>query len=485
MIPRLFRPARLRRSGTRQRGIASAAVALALASLAAPIVAADSAPATGDWPQWRGPLATGVAPSGDPPVEWGEGKNVRWKVPIPGRGHSTPIVRGSRIFLTTAIPSGEAVAAASADRPGAHDNVAPDRAQEFVVLALDRGDGSVLWQRTVRRALPHEGVHQTGSWASGSAITDGERVFAFFGSHGLHALDLDGRPLWQADFGDMQTLHGHGEGSSPALHGETLIVNWDHEGDSFLIALDKRTGEQRWKVARDEVTSWSTPLVVEHAGRPQVVVSATRRIRGYDLASGDLVWEWGGLSHNVVASPVAGAGFVYAGSSYETRALVAIRLAAAKGDVTGTPAVAWTRDRDTPYVPSPLLYGDALCFVKHIQGFLTCVAAKSGETWFGPERLPGIDGVFASPVGAAGRIYVVGRNGATVVLRHGPRFEPIARNVLEESFAASPAVAGNELYLRGERHLYCIAEEPPRPVAAEPGRAVDSTEFSPPNSLRW
>jgi outer membrane protein assembly factor BamB len=217
--------------------------------------------------------------------------------------------------------------------------------------------------------------------------------------------------------------------------------------------------------------------VVEQGGRPQIIVSATHRIRGYDLTNGKLVWECGGLSQNVVASPVAGAGMVYAGSSYDTRALLAIRLDSAKGDITGTPAVVWARERDTPYVPSLLLDGDALCFVKHIQPFLTCVEAKTGKTLFGPERLPGIDGVYASPVGAAGRVYVVGRGGTTVVLRRGAPFETLAQNTLDDTFAASPAIAGDELYLRGERYLYCLAEGPSP-------RVVDSTEFSPPNSLR-
>lgn len=412
----------------------------------------------GEWPAWRGPLANGAAPRGDPPVSWSEGQNVRWKTALPGKGHSTPIVWGDRVYLTAAVPYGEILPGGDTDADGAHDNVPAAQRMHFVVLAIDRASGTIAWQRTVRSERPHDSTHETGSWASASPVTDGERVYAFFGSAGLYGLDLQGRVLWEKDFGDMHPLHGHGEGSSPALDGHTLVVNWDQEGESFVVALDSRTGEQLWKVARDEGTSWSTPLVVEHEGRKQVVISATKRIRSYDLRTGELLWACGGLSHNVVASPVAAGGLVYAGSSYETRALLAIRLAGARGDVTGSPAVAWTRDRDTPYVPSPVVDGTALCFVKHIQGFLTCVDAASGGTLVGPERLEGLDMVFASPVVAAGRIYVAGRNGSTVVLRRGERLEVLARNVLDDAFSASPAIAGDELYLRGERFLYCLAK---------------------------
>lgn len=412
------------------------------------------------WPQWRGPLGTGVAPGADPPVTWSKNENVRWKVQLPGKGHSSPVVWGDRIFVTTAVPVGEVVPPSHGHSDGEHDNMPAVQRQKLVVLAVHRLDGRILWEREVRTFLPHETTHTSGSWASHSPVTDGKRVFASFGSAGLYALDVNGELLWQKELGDMQILHGHGEGSSPALHGDTLVVNWDHQGGSFVIALDAATGDQRWKVARDEMTSWSTPLIVEVAGKAQVIIAATRRVRAYDLGSGALVWQCGGLSGNVVATPVAADGFVYVGSSYETRALLAIRLAGARGDITGTAAVVWTRDRDTPYVPSPLLYGDMLCFLKHYQGLLTCVNARTGRTLFGPERLPGIRDVYASPVGAGDRIYVVDRNGTTAVVRRAAKFELLAQNSLDDSFSASPAIVGRDLYLRGEQHLYRIAQTP-------------------------
>jgi outer membrane protein assembly factor BamB len=452
-----------------------AILALTLAALTPTFRADEPLDPLDQWPQWRGPLATGAAPRGNPPTEWAEDKNVRWKVALSGDGHSTPIVWGDRVFLTTAIAYGDAVPVDEHDAghhdedPGAHDNVPSLRRQQFVVLAVDRRDGAIVWQRTVRDERPHESTHQTGTWASNSALTDGERVYAFFGSRGLYALDFDGKVLWERDFGDMRTYHGHGEGSSPALHGDTLVVNWDHQGDSFIAALDKRTGAERWRTARDEITSWSTPLVVVYGGKTQVVVSATKRVRGYDLATGAELWQVAGLSRNVVASPVAADGLVIAGASYDWEALLAVRLDAARGDVTGTDAVAWTRDRDAPYVPSPVLDGGALCFMKHNQGFLTCLAAKTGEPLFGPRRLPGVYNVFASPVAAAGRIYVLDRTGTAVVVQRDAPYEVMARNRLDDVFSASPAIAGDELFLRGQRHLYCLAEEPGKPASATPG----------------
>ncbi len=411
------------------------------------------------WPQWRGPLGTGVAPRAQPPVHWSETKHIRWKTALPGKGHSTPIVWGDRIFLTTAIPFGEPVKPRFI-RPGAHDNLSLTQPHEFAVLAVHRKTGKVLWQQTPHKGVPHEAGHISASLASASPVTDGEHVFAFFGSYGLYCLDVSGKLLWKRHLGEMHTKHGHGEGSSPALHGDTLIVNWDHEDQSFLVALDKRTGKPLWRVARAEDTSWATPIVVEHGGTTQVIVPGTKRVRGYDLASGALLWECGGLSSNIVASPVAADGVVYAGSSYDTRAMLAIRLDGARGDITGTNQVVWSRRRGTPYVPSPLLYGDSLYNLQHYQGVVVRIVAKTGEDQGEPIRLTAIRDVYASPVGAAGRVYITSRDGVTQVLSHGG--EPpkmLAVNRLDDSFSASAALVGRELFLRGERYLYCIAEE--------------------------
>jgi len=411
------------------------------------------------WPQWRGPLATGVAPDADPPTQWSELKNVRWKTAMPGKGHSTPVVWGSKIFLTTALPFGEPFEAKPDTAPGAHDNSPVTRRHRFEVLAVDRTSGKIVWRKTVRQARPHEGGHTSGSLASASPVTDGKHVWAFFGSHGLYCLDLDGKPIWEADLGTLQSKHAHGEGSSPVLHGNTLAVNWDHEGDSFVVAFDKRTGRERWKVKREEVTSWSSPIVVEHEGRPQLIVSGTKRVRGYDLATGKVIWQCGGLSANVVASPVAAGGMVFVASSYEKQAMLAIRLDGAKGDITGTKQVVWRRIRRTPYVPSPLLYGKSLYFLRHYQGILSRVATDTGEERHGPFRLDGIRNIYASPVGAANRVYITDRDGITLVISHNDEPKVIAMNRLNDRFSASAAIVGKEMFLRGEKYLYCLAEK--------------------------
>ena len=438
-------------------------IALAtLLAVAFPAEAAEAGSATNrlnPWGHWRGPLATGVAPDADPPVTWSETNHLRWKAPLPGKGHSSPILLGDRVVLMTAEPVGDPQKPVFDSAPGVHDSVPVTHRHRYSVQALSRRDGRVLWNTPVREDWPHEGGHTTGSPVSNSPVTDGTRVYAFFGSRGLYSLDADGSLLWQRDLGRMQTLHAHGEGSSPVLHGDTLVVNWDHEGESFLHALDKASGKTLWKVAREEKTSWSTPLVVTVDGKPQVVVSATRRVRGYDLATGALLWECAGLTDNVVASPVFHRGILIAGNSYYSQAMLGIRLAGAKGDLTGSDHVVWRLNRLTPYVSSPLLYDDTLYHLRHNQNVLVRLDPATGQFRDELLRLDGIrDFIFASPVGAAGRIYVTGRDGTTVVLRKDQGNAVLAVNRLDDHFSASPALVDRELYLRGEKFLYCLAE---------------------------
>ncbi len=426
--------------------------------LATLILSAATGFADQDWPQWRGPLGTGVAPNAAPPLEWSDTKNIKWKTPLPGKGHSTPIISGNHIFVTTAVPVGKKGEPKYSNRPGAHDNVPVSQKHRFEVIAVNRKDGTIRWRKAVNEVLPHEGGHYTASLASASAATDGKHVYASFGSHGLYCLDFDGNVQWEHDLGDMHTKHGHGEGSSPVLHGDTLVINWDHEEQSFVVAFRAKTGKEIWRKQRDEVTSWATPIVVKQDGRPVVIVPGTKRIRAYDLKTGDVVWECGGMSANICASPVAGNGMVFVGSSYEKRALLAIKLAGAKGDITHTDHVVWKRTRGTPYVPSPLLYGNAIYFHAHYQNVLSRLNAKTGENDPGPFRLNGLGNAYASPVGAADRIYITDLRGNTLVLSHSDQPKMLAFNRLEDSFSASAAIAGNELFLRGRKHLYCIAE---------------------------
>ena len=433
--------------------ILTLAVAAGLAFLRPTLVAQKA----GDefWPQWRGPQMSGVSASATPPASWSESKNVRWKIEIPGRGSASPVVWGDRVYLLTAIPVAGGVADPHAPRGGL-----PERGlHRFVVMAINRKDGKVVWQQTAREAEPHEASHNdNGTWASSSAITDGEHVIAPFESQGLYAYDMNGKLVWQKDLGDKYMRNTFGEGSTPALYKDRLFYVWDHQKESFIVALDKRTGEELWRVKRDEIDSWATPLVVERNGITQVIVPGMNRVRSYDAANGQIVWETAGLTMNPIPSPVYGDGMVFLTSGFRGNSLKAVKLDGAKGDITNTPAVAWTLDRDTPYVPSPLLYDGILYFLKTNNGLLTAVDAKTGKPHYQAQRIEGVPNVFASPVAAAGKIFVVGREGATAVIKPGPTLEVIATNTLDDHFDASPALVGGEMYLRGVKSLYCVAE---------------------------
>ena len=299
-------------------------IVLAIASIIGSYaVQATAAPGDENWPAMRGPLANGVRTQAVPPLSWSETRNIKWKVKIPGAGTASPVVWGDRVFVQTAIPL-KAPAAPSAR--GGLTLPPPTDPLQFVIQCLDRQTGKLLWQQVACEQAPHEGTHPDGTYASASSVTDGQHVWAFFGSRGLYCYDMDGKLQWSHDFGRMKILMGFGEGCSPALHGDVLLVNWDHEGDSFLYALDKLTGNILWKQPRDEKTSWATPLVVEHQGQTQVITAATNKVRSYDLSTGKLIWECTGLTRNVIPSPVAGDGMVYCMSGDSGFSLLAIRL---------------------------------------------------------------------------------------------------------------------------------------------------------------
>jgi outer membrane protein assembly factor BamB len=434
------------------RKLAVAAIAISIPVFGG-LLSARRADADRYWPQWRGPDGTGASKLAKPPTEWSEAKNIRWKKGIPGRGFGTPVIWGDLIFVLTAVPqeaAGDSAHAARGQTPGPH----------YLVMALSRKDGRVVWERVAREDTPHEGAHQEwGTWASPSAVTDGEHVIASFESRGIYAFDLTGKPIWQKDLGDKTMRNQFGEGSSPALHGDTLVVVWDHQGESFIVALDKRTGEERWRVKRDEIDSWATPLVVVSGGRPQVVTSGMKQVRSYDLETGKLLWHGGGLTMNPIPSPVAADGIVILTSGFRGNSLKAVRVTDARDDITNTPAIVWTLDRDTPYVPSPLLYDGILYLLKSNSGILSAFDAATGKPHYQLARLEGAPNVFASPAGAAGRVYIPGQDGTTVVLKHGPAFEVLAQNKLDDGFNASPALVDGEIYLRGSKSLYCIAEK--------------------------
>lgn len=482
----------------------SALLALALASSAA-WAAAQSDEARRQWPQWRGPLANGVAPEADPPLEWSETRNVKWKVKVPGFGTSTPIIWGDKVFILTAVklarpaesPSPESssletdqwfarrereraagygsegpVQLAQAPPPegrprggfrpgggggGFGRSERPSEVHQFNVLCYDRKTGRPLWQKTAREEVPHEGHHRDHGYASASPVTDGQLVLAYFGSRGLHGYDLDGNLKWSKDFGNMQTRNGFGEGASPVLHGNTVVVNWDDETDNdFIVALDKRTGKELWRTPRSDDTSWSTPLVVEHNNKFEVVVNSTRKVRSYDLETGKELWSCAGQTANAIPSPVADRDTVYVTSGFRGSALFAFALGHT-GDLAGTSAVRWSYNRNTPYVPSPLLVNGQLYLVKGNEQIFSSFDAKTGKPHFEEERLAGLNGIYASPVSAKDRVYVLGRNGACAVLKQGPKLEVLATNSLDDRTDASIALVGKELFIRGHENLYCIA----------------------------
>ncbi len=432
-------------------------------SLAASV--ATQAPARASmWPQWRGPLATGEA-TGDPPVEWSETTNVRWKTAIPGSGASTPIIWGETIYLQTATPVGAEKTPRQTDfafpeQMDVYKGLAYYRATrdyEFALVAIDRATGRIGWRKVLRVEQPAEGRHPTNTFASASPSTDGERIIAFFGSRGLYCLDMTGAVLWERDFGDMSTRNGWGEGSSPTLFRDRVIVTWDHEADSFIAALDAATGRELWRRSRNEPTTWATPLVVPVGDRVQVITDGQQHVRSYDLETGEPIWHGPGLTFNSIPSPVHADGIAYLTSGFQGSVLLAVDLARARGDIEQSGALLWRRDRDTPYVSSPLLYRGSLYVFKSLQGIMTALDPKTGEVMYGPVRIPEIPDLYASPVGVAGRVYVAGRDGRTVVFRHGARFKVLAVNELDDGFDASPAVVGDELYLRGRTSLYRIS----------------------------
>ena len=412
------------------------------------------------WPQWRGPFFNGMA-RGDAPTVWSDTKNIKWKAQIPGRGFSTPVIWGERVFLTTAIPSKAAEEPAPAEGRRSGGGGGPLVEHRFEVLCLDRKTGKLLWQRTAKVATPHEGYHRAyGSFASNSPITDGRYVYAFFGSRGLYCYDFNGKLIWGKDFGvQMKMRLAFGEGAAPLLLRDQLFLVFDHEAESsFIVAVDKRNGKELWRSQRDERSSWSTPLAIEHNGRTEVIVSATNKVRSYDARSGKVLWEAAGLGANVIPVPVYHDGMVYVMSGYRDPKLMAIKLGK-EGDITGSDAIAWSHTRGLAYTTSPVLYDNKL-YVVTDNGMVSAFNATTGEPFYSQTRLPKTYNLKASPVGANGKLYLATEDGDVVVLKMGEKFEVLGVNTLEDQvFIATPVIAGGEIYLRGQNTLFCISEK--------------------------
>ena len=414
----------------------------------------------GDWPQWRGPNWDGIA-RGDAPLHWSDTEHIKWKAEVPGRGHSSPVVWGDRIFLTAAVPTVSTAPGAAANSNGRglpFGSRGPQPEQKLVVMCFDRKTGKLLWVRAAKVATPHEGYHpQYGSFASNSPVTDGKHVIAFFGSRGVYCYDLDGNKVWEKDFGvPLKMYNTFGEGSWPALEGNTLLLLFDHEGDSFLVALDKSSGKELWRTARtDGNTNWSGPVVISYQGKKQVIVSASKKIHAYDFETGKPIWECAGLGQNTIPAPVADGSMVIVMSGFCNPNLLAIKLGR-EGDLTGTDAIVWQNQRGNSYTPSPVL-ADGKLYMLTDSGMLSCFDAKTGTPYYQQQRLPKPYNFKSSPVAAGGKLYLASEEGDVIVVKMGEKFEVLATNTLEgQFFVATPAVIDGEIYLRGQNTLFCV-----------------------------
>jgi outer membrane protein assembly factor BamB len=417
-----------------------------------------------NWPQFRGPHSAGVASSADLPTVWGSSQGVRWKATLPGVAWSSPVIWGDRIFVTSAqsdIPQ-------EAPKKGLYfggDRLQPrDTNYRWELACINIDSGQLMWQRLARQGKPTSAIHIKNSYASETPVTDGERVYAYFGAAGLYAFDLEGKLIWEKDLGSYKTRFGWGTASSPVLDGDRLFVLNDNEEQSFVMALDKKTGKELWRVARDEKSSWSTPFIWRNRLRTEIITCATKRVRSYDPESGKLLWELGGMSVICSPTPVATEDMLFVSSGYimdQKRPLFAIKPGAA-GDIslgdneTSNASIAWCQKLGGPYIPSPVLL-DGRIYVLYDRGFFACFDAKSGVPVYDKQRIdPGATAFTASPWAYGNKIFCLSEDGDTFVIEAGPEYKLVGKNSLDELFMASPAISRDRLFLRGVDHLYCI-----------------------------
>jgi outer membrane protein assembly factor BamB len=399
------------------------------------------------WRQWRGPNNNGVAES-DAPLNFSDTENVKWRISIPGKGNSTPVISDGSIYVTTAVVSDK------------DDGTADFPLYDFLILAINKETGTEIWRRTATSAKPHEGHHRRyGSFASNSPVTDGEILIASFGSRGVYAYGMDGELLWKKDLGLLHMRLAFGEGIAPVLHGDSLIIQNDHEGESYLVVLDKRTGEEKWRAGRDERSSWPQPIVVEHDGREQLVTSSTR-MRSYDFRTGELIWEAGGLGGNAIPAVInVNNEMVIAMTGYRDPNLLAVRLGGT-GDITdNTDYIKWTNQKGNAYSASPVLHEGILYFVTD-RGLVNAFDAVTGEKFYHQQRLPETYTFKASPVASNGKLYLASEEGDVIVLKMGKQYEVLAVNPMgDEMFVSSPVIVDSKLYLRSQDELFCIGAD--------------------------
>jgi len=422
------------------------------------------ATAEANWPQFRGPNAAGVSANTSLPDKWSATDNVAWKTDLPGRGWSSPVVCGGKVFLTTAIKDAGEMEAAKKGLYLGGERPAPGEAHRWIVYCLDFDSGKIVWEKEVHRGVPQHGYHVKNSPASETPVTDGQRVYAYFGNVGLFCFDFEGKLLWSKRWESFPTLFGWGTAASPVLHGERIYVLNDNDKQSFLVALDKKTGEQIWRVERDEKSTWATPFIWENGKRTEIVTPGKRAVRSYDL-DGKLLWSFSGMSNLVIPTPLAGDNMLFVSSGYvgdRLRPLYAIRPGAA-GDITlkagetSNEFIAWSNATGGPYNPSPLFY-DGRLYVLFDRGQLSCLDAKTGKVLYDRQRLPNGNAFTSSPWAAVGRVFCLSEDGVCYVLRAGDKFEVLHTNTLadDDMCMATPALAGDRLLIRTASRIYCI-----------------------------
>jgi len=428
------------------------------------LFACASAGAASNWPQFRGPGSLGVSDEKNLPETWSPTQNVAWKTEIPGRGWSSPIVWGDRVFVTSVVNEGQTEPPKKGlyfggDRPTPSKDI-----HHWMVYCLNLKTGKTLWEKEVHRGAPQNPLHIKNTYASETPVTDGERVYAYFGNVGLFCLSMKGKELWSQKWGSFKTRYGWGSAASPVLHKNRIFIVNDNDESSFVVALDKKTGKQVWRVERDEKSNWATPLVWENQKRTELVVPGTKKIRSYDLA-GKLLWELGGMSSIVIPTPFSRFDLLYVCSGYvgdKIRPVFAVRPGAVgditpKDDQTPNDFIAWYQRTAAPYNPSPLVYADNF-YVLFDFGFLTCHDAKTGREIYGKQRIntEGTSNFTASPWAYDGKIFCLSEDGDTFVIQAGSDYRLLGKNSLGEMCMSTPALAPKSLLIRTASKLYCI-----------------------------
>ncbi len=416
------------------------------------------------WPQFRGPGATGVAESPRLPDTWSTTKNVRWKTAIPGHGWSSPNVRGGRIFVTSVVPAGET----ESPRKGLYfggERPAPKVEHRWMVYAVDWDTGKIAWEREAHRGVPPMARHVKNTYASETPVTDGQRVYVSFGNVGIFAYDMAGTLAWSVRTEPRAVRNGWGTASSPVLHDGRLYVVNDNDQQSYVTALDAKTGKALWRVDRKEGTNWSTPYVWQHKGRTEIVTTGTGAIRSYGL-DGQLLWTLGPMSSIAIPTPFSKFDLLYLSSGYvgdRVRPVYAVKPGATgdislKADETSNASVAWSLPQGGAYNPSAMVYGDYY-HTLFDRGFFTCHDARTGKEIYTKVRLdPTASGFTASPWAYNGKLFAMSEDGTTYVIQAGPGFKVIGQNALDEFTMATPAIDRDSLIIRTATALYRIAE---------------------------